>query len=151
MASIFCKTGHPPCTVGWIGHLQVSWETLNPRHQPVRDVYITLYTKPGAKASNFFDSPDLVRALDDNLHLASIWLRANDITTSYWPKDIVADTLKIKYAFKECGMAIKIITIENRMYTLGHPHYVPADIYRASRNSINWVATGKKNAKGRFY
>lgn len=60
MVAIFGKTGHPLCTMGWIGHSQISWETLNTNQQLVRDAHIALYTKQEANASEvFFITPNL--------------------------------------------------------------------------------------------
>ena len=128
---------YPNCNIGWVGHSQVGWQSLNPNHQPIPDATVTLYRKPGALAKNFFSYPELTQALQDNLELAILWIGGNDINPSTSPRTILDDIRQIRQEFSRVNTNVIIMTVETRRYQEGSRHYVNPQVYNRMKNAIN--------------
>lgn len=125
------------CNIGWVGHSQVGWQSLNDQYQPIPDAHITLYRKPGALASKFFEYPELTQALRDNLDLVILWMGGNDINPATSPRVILDDLRHIITEFNRVRTSVIIMTIEARKYMEGSRHYVAPQLYNKMKNAIN--------------
>lgn len=136
-----------PYRVGWIGHSQVGWASLDPGFQPIEGVKVDLFRRSGAKAMEFFETPELVAALDEPLDMAIVWLGGNDLNPN---TDLVAlkqQCTRIMNAFLERGVTTYFMTVEPRKYPQSSKHFVDPQIYTKLRNGLDHYMKRKHPGK----